>query len=60
MAHSVPNAIEKVLYQVLVKFEKPDDESRLTPNARKMENSQKGVEGAKKAISKNIAVLESK
>jgi len=37
LANSVPNNIERVLYQILVKFEKPDEESKLTTNARRME-----------------------
>jgi hypothetical protein len=40
LANSVPNAIERVLYQILVKFEKPDEEGQLTANARKMERTE--------------------
>lgn len=34
---AVPNAIEQLLYQVLIRFERPDEEGRLTQNARRME-----------------------
>jgi hypothetical protein len=37
LANSVPNVIEHVLYQVLVRFEKPDEEGRLIVNVRRME-----------------------
>jgi hypothetical protein len=35
--NAVPNAIEQVLYQVLMRFERPDEEGRLTQNVRRAE-----------------------
>ena len=39
IANGVKGAIEVVLYEVLVKYDKPDSEGRLTVQARKMENN---------------------
>jgi hypothetical protein len=34
---AAPNAIEHLLYQVLIRFERPDEEGRLTQNAKNIE-----------------------